>query len=544
MDLEPRDTRLWGALAAVQRRLGRDSGLGLRSVVTEPSVGDAGTADRWAPDPWSAVISLVREQRWPLVVWSAMVGWTAVLFVAVKAHFAEFRLQRYDLGNMVQAVWSTAEGRPLEQTLGTGEQATRLAAHVDPILGLLAPFWMVSPSPVTLATVQLVACALGALPVFWLARRHLGSEKAAALLSLTYLMYPWLVWTSLDALHPVTLAIPLTLYAIWFLYSERLWAFALCAVLVLACGELMGLTVAGLGLWYWLSRGHRRDGAVIAGAGLMWTMVCLKLVIPAFSGKESVFYGYFAHVGGSPEGVFRTALTNPEVILRALFTDADLIYALALTVPVGGLFLFAPGLAAVALPTLGANALSSIGGATDPRGHHVSGIVAFAVAASVLGLARLPQANRARAAALMLALCAAFSVMFGPWPGVPGPRVPWVHAAPSPIHVAALRDGVALVPEDVPVSATNKAGSHLSDRRYFYSVPHLPGNTEWVVVDISDAWVPLPPQTVPRLTWGRVDYELVRKFKDRLVVSPEWEMVYVRNAVYVFKRVEPASRQP
>ena len=468
-----------------------------------------------------------------------MVGWTAVLFVTVKTHFAEFRLQRYDLGNMVQAVWSTAEGRPLETTLGSGEQATRLASHVDPILGLLAPFWMLFPTPVTLAAVQLGACALGALPVFWLARRHLDSEKAAGLLALTYLMYPWLVWTSLEAMHPVTLAVPLTLYAIWFLYSERIWAFATFAVLILASGELMGLSVAGLGLWYWLSRRHRRAGLLIAGAGVTWTILCLKLIIPAFSGEESAFYGYFAHVGGSPEGVIRTALTNPGVILGALFTRADVIYAIALAAPVAGLFLFAPGLAAIAIPTLAANALSSIGGATDPRGHHVSGVIAFVVAASVLGLARLPQASRARAAALMLALCAAFSVMFGPWPGVPGPRVPWVHAAPSPIHTAALRDAVALVPEGAPVAATNKAGSHLSERRYFYSVPHI-RDAEWVVVDVSDAWVPLPPRTRPRLTWGRTDYDLVRRFKNRLMKSPQWEMVYARNAVFVFKRV-PAS---
>lgn len=99
----------------------------------------------------------------------------------------------------VQAVWSTTEGRPLEITLGTGEQASRLAAHVDPILVLLAPLWIVAPTPLTLAAVQIAACALGALPVFWLGQRHLGSEKAAALIALTYLAYPWLAWTTLDA---------------------------------------------------------------------------------------------------------------------------------------------------------------------------------------------------------------------------------------------------------------------------------------------------------------------------------------------------------
>ena len=41
---------------------------------------------------------------------------------------------RFDLGNMVQAVWSTAHGRPLQMTDLHGDQISRLAAHVDPIL--------------------------------------------------------------------------------------------------------------------------------------------------------------------------------------------------------------------------------------------------------------------------------------------------------------------------------------------------------------------------------------------------------------------------
>ena len=83
---------------------------------------------------------------------------------------------------MVQAVWSTAHGRPLEFTEGsTGEQMVRLGRHVDPILAALAPLWIAVPSPLTLAGLQILAVALGALPVFWLGRRHTGSDRTAAL---------------------------------------------------------------------------------------------------------------------------------------------------------------------------------------------------------------------------------------------------------------------------------------------------------------------------------------------------------------------------
>ncbi len=122
-----------------------------------------------------------------LVVWGAMAVWAVALFARVKSDHERFRTLRFDLGNMVQAVWNTAHGRPLESTYENGDQLARLAAHVDPILVLLTPLWLVVPSPMTLAAAQIAAVAAGALPVFWLARRHLrvpaGSGVPGARLS-------------------------------------------------------------------------------------------------------------------------------------------------------------------------------------------------------------------------------------------------------------------------------------------------------------------------------------------------------------------------
>jgi hypothetical protein len=57
--------------------------------------------------------------------------------LSVLRHHA-FSTGRFDLGNMVQAVWTTAHGHPLAVTDLRGEQISRLGAHVDPILVLLA----------------------------------------------------------------------------------------------------------------------------------------------------------------------------------------------------------------------------------------------------------------------------------------------------------------------------------------------------------------------------------------------------------------------
>jgi uncharacterized membrane protein len=505
--------------------------------VGEEEMGELGLVEGTAVATRSRAVTIAAELRWPLLLWTTMVCWTAVLLILVRSYFLDFRFGRYDLGNMVQAVWSTAEGRPLETTFGTGEQAVRLAGHADPILVLLAPFWMLAPSPLTLAAVQIAACAMGALPVFWLARRHLGSERSAGLLALSYLSYPWLAWAALDAVHPVTVAVPLLLYAIWFLDSHRLWAFAGCAILVAASGELMGLPLAGLGLWYWHAHGRRRAGLVIAGAGFAWSLIAVKVIVPYFQGGDSPFYSYYESVGGSPEGVLRTLFTDPDKIASALVTGADLGYVVALAVPLAGLFVLTPGLALSALPQLAANGLSSITAAMDPRSHHVSGILAFLIAGSVLGIARLPSARHVKTAAAVLVLCVGSSLLLGPWPGLPARDRLWPDDIPTVDNVEALRNAVASIPDGVAVAATNKAGSHLSARKEFFSIPRIE-NAEWVVIDMHDPWVPLPPRKPIRSTWGRKDPVLLEALRRQLERSSDWYRVSAAHGVLVFRRVQ------
>ena len=109
---------------------------------------------------------------------------------------------------MTQAVWATAHGHPLAVTNLQGDQVSRLGSHVDPILVAFAPLWWIWPSPSMLLAAQAVAIALGALPVFWLARKHLGSERAGLGFALAYLLYPAVQWLTLDRVPPGRARLP------------------------------------------------------------------------------------------------------------------------------------------------------------------------------------------------------------------------------------------------------------------------------------------------------------------------------------------------
>jgi uncharacterized membrane protein len=484
------------------------------------------------PQESKLTLSVVRERAWTLAVWGAMVAWSGVLLLIVHGNYSKFREGRFDLGNMVQAVSSTANGHPLEVTSGpTGEQMTRLGAHVDPFLALLAPLWLAWPSPLVLSYAQVVVVALGALPVYWLARRHLHSEPVAAVLAMSYLAYPWTATTAAASIHPVTFAIPLFLLCVWFLDTERLVWFGVAAMIAMSTGELMGLPIACLGIWYALGRRERLAGALIAAAGVAWTFVAIYAVVPHFSGEGSMFYGFYDEVGGSPAGVAKKLLTDPATVLGALVEGHDIAYLLWLGIPLLFLFLLSPGLAAVALPQLLANTLSDFRSMTDPRYHSLAAVIPFLIAATVLGIARVGAPRRGLAAAAVLVSSATLAVFVAPWARAVG-AVPFGGRPYLPeARIAALADAVALVPDDAAVTASNSAGGHLSARRYVYSVPLL-GRAEWVVIDRSEPWVVRPAS--PILTRHP---ELVRALVARLDRDAGWMKVFDRDGVVVFRRV-------
>jgi uncharacterized membrane protein len=296
---------------------------------------------------------------------------------------------RFDLGNMVQAVWNTAHGRFLEMTMTDGEQLNRLGAHVDPFLAALAPVWWLWPSPLLLTTVQAVALATGALPVYWLARKHTGDGRCGLFLAFAYLLFPAVQWNALNDFHPVTVAIPLLLFCVWFLDEDRPLMGALFAILAATTKEDIPLVVAGIAVWYVVR--HRRwlVGGALALLGLGWALVDLYVVIPHFSGGPSPFYDRLGSVGGSPTGVVTTLVTHPLRVWDAMTTGDDLRYLGLLLVPLLFLWALEPVLALAATPVLVVSLLSDFGPMTSIRYQSVAVPVACLFAASAIGVGRL-----------------------------------------------------------------------------------------------------------------------------------------------------------
>ena len=424
------------------------------------------------------------------LVWLAAAVFAAVFATLAILRHRAFASGRFDLGNMTQAVWSTAHGDVLSVTDVHGEQISRLGSHFDPILALLAPLWLLWPSPELLLVVQAVAVGLGALPVFWLAREHLEHELPAAALAGAYLLYPPVQWLTVSDFHPVALACPLLLYAWWFLDQRRLLPFAACAAAAIATKEHVGLAVAGMGVWYAL-RYRLRTGTAIAAAAGLAAIVAALVVVP--------------HYAAAGTSAFESRYDDPGLDGR------DLSYLASLLLPLALLPLAAPLALVAAGPELALNLLSSTVTQTSVKTHYGATIVPPLLAATVYAVDRLGE---------RLAYVAAGAALVGAIVLGPVGRID-IGAGP---HEAAARRAVALVPNDAAVSATNGLGSHLSARRRIFSFPVLREAT-WVAVDTR------------RLTYldslepARAQAPLAQLRRD-----PRWRIAFADDGVLVFRR--------
>jgi uncharacterized membrane protein len=464
-------------------------------------------------------------------VWAAIAAYAFGFGALSVLRYRSFNAGRFDLGNMTQAVWATAHGHPLVVTNLQGQQVSRLGSHVDPILALFAPLWWLWPSPSMLLAAQAVAVALGALPVFWLARKHLGSERAGLGFALSYLLYPATEWLTLNEFHPVALACPLLLYAFWYLDEDRVGMFALFAVLAALTKEEIPLVIAGMGLWYALSRRRIAVGAAIALLGLAMTAVSVGFILPHFDeGASSQFYERYGALGTSPGDILGTLIAHPVRVLEMAFGRAGAHYLMQLLIPLAFVFLGAPLVLLAALPELGLNLLSATHTQSSIHHHYTAGLIPPLIVASVLGAARLTRGREvARTPVALAAVAAMISANYWLgaiplWRDLPRGSGFQANASHVSTHDRIADRAVSLIPDGDVVSATNSLGAHLSARKRFLSFPYLQ-DAQWIAADetqpgYADRWDPLA--TARGLA--------------RLRRSPRWRLVFSEDGVLVFQR--------
>jgi uncharacterized membrane protein len=513
-----------------------------------------------------------RRAAWLLTALAIMLDMLIVGQHVLQRHIG-YHSDAFDLGNMDQAVWNTLHGHLLRFTnrgIDWYGPPTRLAVHVEPILVLIAPLYLVHSGAETLLVLQTVALALGAIPLLALALRRLPDAPLVGVcFVLAYLLAPEILGEALYDFHPVTLATPLLLAAFWALDARRYGWLLLAGVLAAACKEDVALALVLVGMYIALRRERPRLGWGLALGAVAWTALCFFIIIPHFNGGASAsgnaFWYRYTQLGNTPKAAVHNILSDPLLLLGVLFAPGKLAYLGRLALTGGTLGAFAPWWWLAGAPELAINLLSTQDAQFSGFYQYNAMLLPVLVVASIHGVAALRAARapgavvaaplvvsgwRAQAwlvrqservarwwrgwlARLPLRRALIYPLVIG-WlllttainllliqPKLYGFWHAGDRPAPNQARIAAL---LARIPAGAVVAATDTLDPHLSDRETIYLLPDPQAyQAEYVAVDLPDVPLALRP----------AEAEMIQ----RMVASGHYLTLGEVGAVLVLRRV-------
>jgi uncharacterized membrane protein len=524
-----------------------------------------------------------------------------LMMVAYGIYFSAYSIQRHrafltnasDLGQIDQAIWNSLQGRPLEFTRRTGEQSIRLTDHVEPLFIPTSLVFLLYDNVEALLILQSFVIALGALPVFWIARQrftvewnstaqqsaaesqthnaaqqsaaesqtHNAAQQsnwqiecAAALFSAMYLLFPSLQAANLAEFHAVTFVPALALFTYHYGALKQWGRFAIFSLLLLSVKEEIALLVFllagyfsisdfGLRISDWKTLPNRfldylktapRVPMVFVGLSLVWFGLTVFVIIPQFN-----------RLGRSPYTCRYVISEECPQIARGLFLQERLTYLLQLLASSGFVSLFDPVSLLLGSPLILANVLSNYPAQYSGTFHYSAPVVPYFVLAAIGGTAwlarQVTERGRAREGesalsphhsitpALSLSL-AAFLIALAYQIYAGYTPIARAYAFPEiTAHNALFQRLANEIPRGAKLATTPSLHPHLSHREFLYRFPVV-GDADYVLLDVNESDRGIPSEF-------RIAY-------DNLLKEDQFGVVDAADGYVLLKRGAPKQNLP
>jgi uncharacterized membrane protein len=467
-----------------------------------------------------------RPDRVPWLI--ALAVFAAYLPISV---FRYLRLDptSWDLGIFTEYVKQYAHlHAPVVDIRGAGYNL--LGDHFHPIVALIAPFFRVFPTPVTLLVAQALLAAVSVIPVSRAAADRLGTGAGRAIGAAYGFSWGLQQMVNYD-FHEIAFAVPLLACSLSALVRGRMRAAVWWALPLVFVKEDQGFTVAAIGIIMALAYKRPRAGLLLTVWGLAWSYLAIAVIIPHFSPTHAYLYwsdgGGVSPVGGHPSvtGLIGQLATGWPTKLPTV--------ALIL-LPTAFLSLWSP-LVLAAVPSLLLRFVGTNSAYWGTDWHYNATVMPIVFLAAIDGMARIRAARAAgepgrlsgllerNGAPLMLGIAAALAFQF-PLSQLWTPQT--YSLGP---HVAAARAAMARVPDGATVATDLDLLAPLAARTDTFWLGNS-GNpaTRYVVFDTASTdWQPPPPH--------------VLAFVESLMHGARYRQIYVNDGVYVFIRSGPGG---
>jgi uncharacterized membrane protein len=491
--------------------------------------------------------------------------WIVAIFAASFYKYETFG-QGYDQVDFEQAIWNTVQGRPMEDSRFNFTDSV-FGMDWMPMLMLFVPAYALVPSAHTLFFLQIVGTALGAVPLYWLARDRLGSKIAGLGAGATYLLYPTLLHGVLNPFQVRLFSVTLLLFGFYHFQKGNWKLFAALALLAMLARSDVSLVVAMFGIYALLTR---RRWPYIVGplvVGLGYFALSTFVILPSFihpdalhgpSGPLGSDYmscwpcghnpqlAYYGHLGSTGPEIAGYIVTHPVQVAQLMLRREKIEYMLSLLVPLLFLPLLAPRLLVLGLPILALNLLSLRSSQYNYQFQYSLLLIPGLFAAAIYGadnlahlvVGRRSSVVRRRAVQAGALLLVAWSlVMTIPYKN-PAARTFLFHETPQKIEAA--QQIIAMVPQDAKVAASSKLAPHLLPRRYIYNFPPAPYSPynfgpdrqspkyvdlDYILVDPKASAIDFEENKIGGKTGLEVLHEL-----------PQWQLVVSKAGIELYQR--------
>jgi len=436
------------------------------------------------------------------IVLIAMALYVVVVGSLSVRRFDSYDADMFDLGIMEQTIWNTSHGRILNESVNLGFPRSRIWSGRWELIYLpIAVLYRLLPHPFTGLLFQTLLLAMGAIPVYLLARDRLGGGLVSIAMPIAYLLYPALHNANLFDLHGIAMSTTMVLFAFYFLTRGARWPFYLFILLLLSCREDASFIAFMLGLYAMVVERHRRAGCVVMALSVGWFFFAQNfsslrpiMGLPPLASPD-VFAGRWEGVGGtSPISFIAWMAGHPLNFLSLLWRSENLELLIKLFSPVGFLSFLSPSSLALLLPNLGVNMISGSSLTNDIYHHYTATLTPVVFISAVFGLGNLIDKHRDaevsnssflpswlfRPTTISAALLISSAIATTLW----SRTIPTASLEVTP-HDRSIDKFVERIPTDASVSAHSLIGPHVAHRENLYLFPDGVGNAEFIIYDLT-----------------------------------------------------------
>jgi uncharacterized membrane protein len=436
----------------------------------------------------------------------------ALAFFAIStgtsyARWANFEYRTFDLAYYVQALWQLIHGR-FEVSV---EGVPLLGNHVEPIVFLIAPLFLLFRHPLVFVLVQNAALASMGPVAFNIGQRLGLDRRSALLLASALLITPATGYIALHEFHPEALTAPFLLLMLQARLRGSFRAHWAWLIALLACKENMALLVSAYCVVHLVLERKRPAADLRAwylwplALSLVWFLLCTRLITPALNGGNIDYVALYDRLGTSAGDILIKAITQPQRIFTALsqsLAQGNLLWALLL--PFLALPLVRPRWLLIAAPILLQHLLSWRSSEWMIYFHYGAPLLPLfwiALAESAARIDRRPTVPlflRRSLPFLVIVACLTAQFLLGPARDIAATVASWSGSEQNRERKAAF---ISQIPSDASVVAPLPYLSHLATREKLYSLHYVlkglktlsratyepPLPTDFVLIDYRDS---------------------------------------------------------